>query len=152
TGSAPAPAARLVSPSPRQISRLRLSSENQHRTLWWRPDSQFYLFLGTGCMIKLQSSMSKHIPPSKFRGKSAVRAEVAAARKRHVGCAARAVVPGSHSRVKKLRFYWHRTPYTHHHHPGSPPWFLEVPRGQQKAPLAVMCAPGPAEGLPDGSA
>ncbi|KAF7645117.1 hypothetical protein LDENG_00209920 [Lucifuga dentata] len=32
------------------------------RTVWWRTVSSDYLFLGTGCMIKLQSSMSKHIP------------------------------------------------------------------------------------------
>lgn len=48
----------------RQFGRLRLRSEKQHRTVWWRTDSYLYLFLGTGCMIKLQSSMSKHIPVS----------------------------------------------------------------------------------------
>lgn len=44
--------------------RLRLRSGKQHRPVWWRHDSHFTFFLGTGCMIELQSSMSKHIPVS----------------------------------------------------------------------------------------
>uniref|UniRef100_A0A3P9MMS6 Uncharacterized protein n=1 Tax=Oryzias latipes TaxID=8090 RepID=A0A3P9MMS6_ORYLA len=55
-----------------RILRLRLSSERPHRSVWWRTVSRVYQFLGTGCMIKLQSSMSKHIPELKKYGVTTV--------------------------------------------------------------------------------